>query len=136
MPTAQPYSSRIIKASALIPDTKALLAAWDPSLSVAENLDRARRNNVLGKASRSRLEDVLTILRQRYFSDPDVGAALAALVQGGAAAGRSVGGVGMGILAPAGDRGRHPHVPADCLGSSAGAHLFRIMGRGPELHGL
>jgi len=38
-----PYTSRIIKASALIPDTKALLAAWNPALTVAENLDRARR---------------------------------------------------------------------------------------------
>lgn len=79
-----PYSSRIIKASALIPDTKALLSAWDPALSVAENLDRARRENVLGRASRSRVEDVLAILRQRYFTDAHAGAALVVLAQAGA----------------------------------------------------
>jgi len=75
------YSSRIIKASALIPDTLTLLREWEPTCSVAENLDMARRRNILGKASRSRVEDILAILRQRYFTDPEVGLALVALVK-------------------------------------------------------
>ncbi len=75
------YSSRIIKASALIPDTKVLLSEWDLSQSVADNLDRARHQNIFGKASRSRIEDILVIFRQRYFDDADVGAMLVALVQ-------------------------------------------------------
>ena len=75
--SAAPYSSRIIKASALIADTRALLLAWDFNLSVDENLARAREENVLAKASRSRVEDVLRIFRQRYFSEPGVGEALA-----------------------------------------------------------
>jgi hypothetical protein len=32
------------------------------------NLERLRRENVLGKASRSRVEDVLAIFRQRYLA--------------------------------------------------------------------
>jgi hypothetical protein len=76
------YTSRLIKATALLPDTRALLAAWDLELDTAANLERARRMNLLGKASRRRGEDVLRIFRQRYFDDPQVGAALAALVQG------------------------------------------------------
>jgi len=88
--TASPepiYTSRIIKASALIADTRVLLAAWDLELSVTENLDRARRENIFGKASRKRVEDILKIFRQRYFDDADVGTALVTLAQGGAPAG-------------------------------------------------
>ncbi len=79
----EPYTSRIIKASALIPDTKVLLAEWDLGRTVEENLERARRQNIFGKASRRRVRDILTIFRQRYFTDPGVGAALVTLVQEG-----------------------------------------------------
>lgn len=81
------YTSRIIKASALIADTRLLLAEWDLARPVAQNLDRLRRQNVFGKASRSRIEDILVIFRQRYFDDPDVGGALVILAQGGAPSG-------------------------------------------------
>lgn len=80
------YTSRIIKASALITDTKALLSHWDLSLDVSTNLERARTENIFGKATRSRVEDVLRIFRQRYFNDPEVGQALVILAQGGAPA--------------------------------------------------
>jgi YD repeat-containing protein len=80
------YTSRIIKASALIADTKVLLSEWDMGQSVPENLDRARRENIFGKSSRKRVRDILTIFRQRYFDDPDVGGALVTLAQGGAPA--------------------------------------------------
>ena len=80
------YTSRIIKASALIADTKLLLAEWNLAQSVAENLNRARRENIFGKASRKRVEDILLIFRQRYFDDADVGAALVTLTQNGAPA--------------------------------------------------
>ena len=83
--TAAPlYTSRIIKAIALIADTRLLLAEWDMARPVAENLDRLRSQNVFGKASRKRIEDILVIFRQRYFDDPNVGAALVTLAQGGA----------------------------------------------------
>jgi len=76
------YTSRLIKATALIPDTKALLASWDLSLDWRANFDAARRMNIFGKASRARIEDILKIFRQRYFDDPEVGQALVILVQG------------------------------------------------------
>jgi hypothetical protein len=52
-----PYSSKIIKAGALIGDTKTLLSHWDVDAPVDDNLSRVRRHNIFGKASRSRVED-------------------------------------------------------------------------------
>jgi hypothetical protein len=86
-PSPEPiYTSRIIKASALIADTKVLLSEWDLGCSVTENIDRARRENIFGKASRKRVQDILLIFRQRYFDDADVGTALVTLAQNGAPA--------------------------------------------------
>jgi hypothetical protein len=75
-----PYTSRIIKAGALLADTKTLLSHWDVEISVQKNLDRIRRENVFGKASRSRVEDVLAIFRQRYLTEASVTKALVTLV--------------------------------------------------------
>ncbi len=77
------YTSKIIKAGALLGDTKTLLAHWDESQPVRENLDRIRRENLFGKASRSRVEDILAIFRQRYLSDEAVTKALVILTKGG-----------------------------------------------------
>jgi hypothetical protein len=77
----QVYTSRIIKAGALLSDTKTLLAHWNESRSVSENLDAFRRENIFGKASRSRTRDVLTIFDQRYLRDETVTRALAWLVK-------------------------------------------------------
>lgn len=79
--TVFPYSSKIIKAGALIPDTKALLSIWDPELSVNENLRQMRRQNLMGTTSRSRAEDILAIFRQRYLAEEDVARALATIVK-------------------------------------------------------
>jgi len=78
----RPYTSKIIKAGALIGDTKTLLSHWDTSESVAENIDRIQRENVFGKASRSRVEDILAIFRQRYLAEECVTKALVSLVRG------------------------------------------------------
>src|ERR1017187_5076461 len=80
--SSAPYSSRIIKAGALIGDTKTLLAHWDVDASVEENINRVRRDNVFGKASRSRVEDILAIFRQRFLTEKSVTKALVTLVQG------------------------------------------------------
>src|SRR6266567_1892543 len=78
------YTSKIIKAGALLADTKTMLANWDEALSGAENLARFRRENIFGKASRSRIEDMLAIFRQRYLiTSTSVTKALVTLVQGG-----------------------------------------------------
>jgi hypothetical protein len=76
-----PYTSRIIKAGALLDDTKTLLSHWDVSASVPANLDCIRRENVFGKASRSRVEDILAIFRQRYLTEAEVTKALVVLVK-------------------------------------------------------
>ncbi|MGQ9910667.1 MAG: BrxA family protein [Candidatus Flexifilum sp.] len=80
------YTSRLIKASALLADTKILLDAWHLDQTVQANLERLRQQNLFGKTSRRRLEDVLRIFRQRYFTHPEVGAALVTLNQNGAPA--------------------------------------------------
>jgi len=74
------YTSKIIKAGALLADTKTLLSHWDVQASIRENLDRMRRENVFGKASRSRVKNILAIFRQRYLKEEAVAKALVALV--------------------------------------------------------
>jgi Putative inner membrane protein (DUF1819) len=76
-----PYSSRIIKAGALIGDTKVLLSHWDVTASVVENIKRVRQDNVFGKATRSRVKDILAIFRQRYLAEESVTRALVILTQ-------------------------------------------------------
>src|SRR5688500_2196514 len=78
---ARPYTSRITKASALLDDTKPLLSHWHVAATVPENLDRIRRDNLFAKASRSRVEDILAVFRQRYLVEPDVVKALVVLVK-------------------------------------------------------
>jgi hypothetical protein len=75
------YSSKIIKAGALLPDTKVLLGTWDETAGVQENLEQARASNVFGKTSRSRVEDILAIFRQRYFGNTDLLRALVTLAE-------------------------------------------------------
>lgn len=90
MPTATisaKYSSKIIKAGALLADTKTLLAYWDRALSVEQNLDRFQRENLFGKASRSRIEDILAIFKQRYLRDAEILQALVVFAQAGYPAG-------------------------------------------------
>jgi hypothetical protein len=76
-----PYSSKIIKAGALIGDTKTLLSHWDIDASVAENVSQMRRDNVFGKASRARVEAILAIFRIRYLNEQSVTKALITLVR-------------------------------------------------------
>ena len=77
------YSSKIIKAGALLGDTRTLFALWDLDQLVAANLERFRRQNLLGKTSRKRADDVLAIFRQRYLDDESTARALAILTQAG-----------------------------------------------------
>ena len=76
------YSSKIIKAGALLADTRTLLAYWDESISVPENLERFQQDNLFGKASRSRVEDILVIFRQRFLSNQSVSQSLVNLANG------------------------------------------------------
>lgn len=75
------YTSRIIKATALITDTKNLLLHWRPSQSVEDNLARIKQENLLGKSARSRVDDILRIFRRRYLRDQGVISALHEFVE-------------------------------------------------------
>lgn len=77
------FSTRIIKAGALLEDVKVLLLKWDERRSVDQNLLAARTANILGKASRSRVEDILQAIRARYFRSNGTAAHLHRLVKGG-----------------------------------------------------
>jgi hypothetical protein len=81
-PSPTLYTSKIIKAGALLADTKTLFAHWDPAASAQENMERAQRENLFGKASRSRVRDVLAIFRQRFLGEGAVTRALVVLVKG------------------------------------------------------
>ncbi|MGA8610590.1 MAG: BrxA family protein [Xanthobacteraceae bacterium] len=65
----------------MIGDTKTLLSHWDVGASVDDNLSRVQRENVFGKASRSRVEAILAIFRQRYLTEESVTKALVILVR-------------------------------------------------------
>lgn len=76
-----PYTAKIIKAGALLADTKTLLAHWDLDSSVQDNLQRIQHENIFGKVSRSRVEDILRIFRQRYLTEDVVTRSLVVLVK-------------------------------------------------------
>lgn len=80
--TSVGYTAKITKACALIADTKTLLSHWDVTAPATENIDRIQRENVFGKASRSRVDDILTIFRQRYLGEDSVTRALVSLLRG------------------------------------------------------
>ena len=83
---AAPYSSKIIKAGALLPDTRLLLAHWNLAADVEANLRRIQQENLFGKASRSRVAEILAIFKQRYLGDPHALSALVTLAQADAPA--------------------------------------------------
>ena len=68
------YQSKIIKGGALLTDTRSLLSQWNVSLSVDENIGTVRRMNTLGKTSRSRLNSVLRVIKNRYLYNADIAA--------------------------------------------------------------
>lgn len=76
------YTSKIIKAGALLADTKTMLYEWHLKASVDENILRMRTENAFGKPSRSRVEDILAIFRQRYLAEECVTKALVSLARG------------------------------------------------------
>ena len=64
-----PYSTRIIKGGALLEESRRFVESWDDQLTTQTNLEQFLTQNLLGKRSRSRAEDTIAILRQR-FVDP------------------------------------------------------------------
>ena len=59
MDEPRPYTARAIKATALLEETRALLRAWQPGESPADLRNRARREDLLGKATSTRRDDIV-----------------------------------------------------------------------------
>lgn len=79
---AQELTSNIQKGGALLDDCRRVVEAWDPAVTPEQNLTRIAEENLLGKASRSRTDDVLLrIIRPRLVQPgPHVIPALRGLV--------------------------------------------------------
>jgi len=56
----------------ILSETKILLADGDDSASIQDNFNRFRQSNILGKASRSRVDDILKAFRLRYLNEVQV----------------------------------------------------------------
>lgn len=77
------FNSNIQKGGALLDDSRRLVEAWSDERDVEENLRRVVDDNLLGKPSLARAEDVVRrILRPRFVTPgPHVIAALKALLE-------------------------------------------------------
>lgn len=64
------FSSNIQKGGALLDDSRRLVEAWSNDLSAAENLTRILDENILGKRSRMRADDVVRRILKPRFVDP------------------------------------------------------------------
>jgi hypothetical protein len=75
-------TTRIIKGGALLDDSFRFVNEWNTHVDPEENIGNFRSRNVLGKRSRSRSEDTLAILRQRFVQPgPEVISALKILTE-------------------------------------------------------
>jgi Putative inner membrane protein (DUF1819) len=61
-------TARIIKGGALLDDSRRFVETWNLGSSADENLRDFRLENLLHKRSRSRAEDTVAILRQRFVN--------------------------------------------------------------------
>ncbi|MCY3861726.1 MAG: DUF1819 family protein [bacterium] len=60
-------TSRLLKGGAVLEDTHRVVELWDAELSAEANIERLAAENLLGKSSRSRLNDLLySVIRPRY----------------------------------------------------------------------
>lgn len=74
--TAPPYTARAIKSTALMEETRRLLRVWHPGLSAIELRRRARSEDLLGKATASRADDIVQFsFANRLLVDGDEPAA-------------------------------------------------------------
>jgi hypothetical protein len=64
------YHSRLLKGGAALDDTLRVVELWDDASSPADNLARIAEGNLLGKSSRSRLDDVLKVVIRPRFVEP------------------------------------------------------------------
>jgi hypothetical protein len=81
---SQLYTSKILKATALVNDTSIFLSAWNNEKTKEQNMQTIRQENILNKKSRSRGDDILNIFQQRFLFNDDVIRSLSYLQKKGA----------------------------------------------------
>ena len=64
------YTSRLLKGGAVLEDTLRVVELWDPELAPGDNLHRISVENLLGKPSRSRIDDLLYWVIKRRYVEP------------------------------------------------------------------
>jgi hypothetical protein len=77
------YSSKIIKAPALIKDAKLFLSQWDDSISIEENVEKAIQYNIMGKSSRIFAKNIIKAFKERYILSDEQDVALRRLIKSG-----------------------------------------------------
>jgi len=81
--TSNAYTSKIIRAPALLHDTKVFLAHWDEGLTVDENIQKAVTENIFGRPSRSYVKQFLSAFKERFVFNDELDVALRKLVRQG-----------------------------------------------------
>jgi hypothetical protein len=78
------YNTNLSKAQGLVPETMAVLSLWEPGMSSAELLERVKATGILGKATATRMRDiVIRGFAQRYLCNQGIPAQiLKSLVSG------------------------------------------------------
>ena len=70
--TARHYTSNMMKGGAMIQESLALLREWDPRIPPEDFTQIVIQQNLLGKATRARVRDILTRVFFRRFAAPGV----------------------------------------------------------------
>ena len=69
MTTASHYTTNLSKAQGMVPETLELLELWEPGMSVSDLKARVRAMGALGKATQTRVDDVVgRAFAQRYLA--------------------------------------------------------------------
>lgn len=77
------YSSKIIKAPALVSDSKLFLSQWEDELSVEKNIENAVQYNLMGKTSRAFVKNITKAFKERFIFGNGQDKALRKLVKSG-----------------------------------------------------
>ncbi len=75
------YTAKIIKAPALLHDTKVFLSHWDEGLTADENIQKAITDNIFGRPARSYVKQFLSAFKERYVFGDERDRALRKLVR-------------------------------------------------------
>jgi hypothetical protein len=75
------YTAKIIKANALLSDSKLFISQWEPQLSTEENIKNAIEYNIFGKSSRTFTKNIIHIFKNRFIFGDDQDNALRVIIK-------------------------------------------------------